>query len=446
MWPKLFERPLIGGLVRQIERASILVLVASMLFQLSTGLLNIAQWYAFKFFFTTSHYAMSYVAAGAVLVHIGVKLPIIRRALDEPVEDVRSGGVVGPTRRTVLRGTWLAVALATVVTAGQTIPQLRKLSVLAPRSGQGPQGVPVNRSAAAAGVLRNARSPDYRLTVTNGSATRAFTVADLAAMPQATHRLPIACVEGWSADAEWTGVPLSALVTAVGGSADADVRMVSLEPPGPYSRTVLPARHARDAKTLIALRVNGETLDIDHGYPCRLIAPTRPGVLQTKWLVPHRGGGVTAVRVMLVAFGVVVGGYGAVLLWENPPVIIMRILVWALVALVLHDLVFAPLCVVLGFAGRRLIPGRWWPPVAVAALCSVVLVFLAIPVYGKPGMRPDNLTVLDRNYPLGLWVSLAIVWAGVPLYYLVTRLLPVGEDEVVERQRADDVEGQPPAL
>ena len=155
---------------------------------------------------------------------------------------------------------------------------------------------------------------------------------------------------------------------------------------------------------------------------------------------------MTAVRVMLVVLGVVVGGYGAVLLWENPPMIIMRILVWALVAMLLHDLVFAPLCVALGFAGRRLIPGRWWPPVAVAALCSVVLVFLAIPVYSKPGMRPDNLTVLDRNYPLGLWVSLAIVWAGVPLYYVVARLLPVGEDEVVERQRAEDVEGQPPAV
>ena len=47
---------------------------------------------------------------------------------------------------------------------------------------------------------------------------------------------------------------------------------------------MLPARHARDSKTLIALRLSGETLDIDHGYPCRLIAPTGPGVLQTKWL------------------------------------------------------------------------------------------------------------------------------------------------------------------
>jgi DMSO/TMAO reductase YedYZ molybdopterin-dependent catalytic subunit len=103
-------------------------------------------------------------------------------------------------------------------------------------------------------------------------------------MPQATHRLPIACVEGWSADAEWTGVVLADLVAAVGASRDSDVRMISLEPPGPYSRTVLPARHARDSRTLIALKLNGQTLDLDHGYPCRLIAPTRPGVLQTKWL------------------------------------------------------------------------------------------------------------------------------------------------------------------
>jgi DMSO/TMAO reductase YedYZ molybdopterin-dependent catalytic subunit len=285
VWPKLFERPVIGGLTRQLERASILVLVGSILFQLSTGLMNIAQWYAFKFFFTTSHYAMAYVAAGAVLVHVAVKLPVIRRALGEPLEDVPIGELTaGPTRRTVLRGTWLAVGLATIVTAGQTIPWLRHVSVLAPRSGRGSQGVPVNRSAIAAGVLRSARSPDYRLTVVNGSTTRTYTVTELAAMPQVTHRLPIACVEGWSANAEWTGVLLADLVAAVGGSRNADVRMISLEPPGPYSRTVLPARHARDSKTLIALKVNGEALNLDHGYPCRLIASSRPGVLQTKWL------------------------------------------------------------------------------------------------------------------------------------------------------------------
>jgi DMSO/TMAO reductase YedYZ molybdopterin-dependent catalytic subunit len=30
--------------------------------------------------------------------------------------------------------------------------------------------------------------------------------------------------------------------------------------------------------------VNGEPLSLDHGYPCRLIAPDRPGVMQTKWV------------------------------------------------------------------------------------------------------------------------------------------------------------------
>ena len=151
-------------------------------------------------------------------------------------------------------------------------------------------------------------------------------------------------------------------------------------------------------------------------------------------------------RVTLVVLGLVVGVYGAVLVLDNPPVIIIRIVVWALVGIVLHDLVFAPICVALGFAGRRLIPGRWWPPIALAALCSVVLVFLAVPVYGKPGMRPDNMTVLDRNYELGLWISLAIVWVCVPLYYLAMRLLPVRQDEMVDQESADDVERQPPAV
>jgi hypothetical protein len=40
-------------------------------------------------------------------------------------------------------------------------------------------------------------------------------------------------------------------------------------------------------------------------------------------------------------------------------------------------------------------------------------------------MRPDNLTVLDRNYHAGLWIPLAIVWACEPLYLVAMRLLPV---------------------
>lgn len=34
----------------------------------------------------------------------------------------------------------------------------------------------------------------------------------------------------------------------------------------------------------LTLRLDGAPLAPDHGYPLRLIAPNRPGVLQTKWV------------------------------------------------------------------------------------------------------------------------------------------------------------------
>ena len=155
---------------------------------------------------------------------------------------------------------------------------------------------------------------------------------------------------------------------------------------------------------------------------------------------------MTAVRLLLVVTGLGAGLYGAWLLWEFPVVIIVRIAVWAGVGLAVHDFVFAPLCAALGFAGRKLVRGRWWTPITVAALCTAVLALLAIPVYAKPGLRPDNLTVLNHDYPVGLWVSIGIVWACVPIYSLIARRLPVRQNETVEQESAEDVDGQPPPV
>jgi hypothetical protein len=153
-----------------------------------------------------------------------------------------------------------------------------------------------------------------------------------------------------------------------------------------------------------------------------------------------------AVRILLALGGAALGLYGVSLLWDNPGEVIVRIACWAAAGVVLHDFVFAPLCVALGFAGRRLIPRSWWAPIAVAALCSVVLALLAIPVYSRPGAHLDNPTVLDRNYPLGLLLSLAVVWQGVLLYLIAVRLLPVRQNKVVQRKGADHVGGQPPTV
>ncbi|WP_412003670.1 molybdopterin-dependent oxidoreductase [Nocardia sp. CWNU-33] len=293
VYPRLFQRPLIGPPLRALERGSIALLVGATIFQLSTGLLNTAQYYPWKFFFPTTHYAMAYVAVGALAVHLAVKLPVIRKALSRPVDSDPDTPSASPadtsghhrvSRRAVLVAAGLSATAANLAVAGQTVPFLRWAAVLAPRSGQGPQGVPVNRSAKAAGISEHARALDYRLTVIVGDQQRRFSRDELLALPQTSARLPIACVEGWSASADWSGVRLRDLLAAVGAYRGGDVRFTSLESSGLYNSSLLPQRHPVDTNTLVALSLNGEALDLDHGYPCRLIAPSRPGVLQTKWL------------------------------------------------------------------------------------------------------------------------------------------------------------------
>ncbi len=74
---------------------------------------------------------------------------------------------------------------------------------------------------------------------------------------------------------------LADLVGAPRGSA---VTVSSLQQHGAFRVTHLPAQFADDDLTLLALGLGGEALSIDHGFPARLIAPNRPGVLQTKWV------------------------------------------------------------------------------------------------------------------------------------------------------------------
>ena len=292
VYPRLFIRPprdLRRLVLEVLERGSIAVLVAGAIFQLASGLANSAQWYPWDFSFRTTHYAIAWITIGALVVHIAVKLPIIRGALTADVEDTTydrpSATEPGPiSRRGLLRTTWLAAGVAVLVTAGSTVPLLRRVSVFGVRSGDGPQDIPINKSAAAAKVAPAATSAAYRLTVAYGAQEVSMTRAELLAMEQTTETLPIACVEGWSASGSWSGIRVRALLDLVDAPADSEVRVVSLQESGHYRETVLQGNFADDDRTLLALALNGEPLALDHGYPARLIAPNRPGVLQTKWV------------------------------------------------------------------------------------------------------------------------------------------------------------------
>ena len=191
----------------------------------------------------------------------------------------------GPSRRAFLGAVGAATLGLGALTIGQSSEAFAPLALLAPRhAGAGPQRVPVNRTAAAAGVSALALAPDWTLEVVRGGVARRFSRAQLEGFGLVEVTLPLACVEGWSTSARWRGVPVRTLLAAVGAPASSACRMLSLEPLGPYAVTTLGAEYAADPTTLVALELNGEPLDLDHGYPARLIAPGRPGVLQTKWL------------------------------------------------------------------------------------------------------------------------------------------------------------------
>ncbi len=203
------------------------------------------------------------------------------RALDG-TEEGESAQRVG--RRAFLGTVGAATAAVTVLTVGQSLAPLRGTDLFGARNGRGPQGLPVNATAAAVQVEQRATDPQWRLQLTSPVRSIALSRDELLALPQTEARLPIACVEGWSVGAHWSGVRLADLLDLVRADPTREIRVRSLQPAGAYTVVDMGPEFARHPSTLLALALNGQTLNLDHGFPARMIAPNRPGVSQTKWV------------------------------------------------------------------------------------------------------------------------------------------------------------------
>ena len=322
--PNLPRQPPVDSAVDAMARLALLPLVGGSIFLLVSGTANIAGWYPWEFFFPTGHWWAAWLVLGAAMVHVALQAPVLRRLWwadqqpdqervlwDEPGPGAGgdgggSGGGAGGgetpgpdddedaqpragsmSRRALLVVTGSAAALITLLTAGQTFPPLRPFVALAPRKpDEGPQGFPVNRSAAAARTEGLAEDPDYRLVVADAEGNEIeLTLDRLRSMRQRTHELPIACVEGWSASVVWTGVSVADVLAAAGvADVEGDIVVRSAQESGLYRSSVVSSALAGRDDCLLALKANGEELHEDHGAPLRLIAPNRPGVLQTKWV------------------------------------------------------------------------------------------------------------------------------------------------------------------
>jgi hypothetical protein len=308
VWPRLFKA-LARDPVELLHRVTLVPLVGGALFMLFSGYANVARWYPWEFFFPRAHFWMAWLTVGALVVHVGARAHVARDQLrrrttgtagDPPAPPAPvERASVGPApvaredspprigRRALLSWAFGTSAGITLVTAGQSFPALGRFVLLAPRDPDRDalQGLPVNQTASEAGVTDAARDPGWRLVVeADGREVLSLDHAALVSMAQRSAELPIACVEGWSRSAHWRGVPMRDVLERAGVGRDRTVVAESLERNGLYGSSTVEPQVWRDRDTLLALELNGAPLDVDHGFPVRLIAPNRPGVMQTKWL------------------------------------------------------------------------------------------------------------------------------------------------------------------
>lgn len=124
-------------------------------------------------------------------------------------------------------------------------------------------------------------------------------------------------------------------------------------------------------------------------------------------------------RALWGLFGMLLAGYGALLLTRMSSDALIGIAVWWAGGVVLHDLVLVPLIALAGWGLARVLPRHarrmlaWW------FLLAGPLTLLAVPVLGRFGARADNPTLLDRPYVAG-WLGLvALLAVAVVLVGLV---------------------------
>jgi DMSO/TMAO reductase YedYZ molybdopterin-dependent catalytic subunit len=123
---------------------------------------------------------------------------------------------------------------------------------------------------------------DWGLSVEGSVARpRTFSLADLKQFSPRTQITRHTCEEGWTAIAQWTGAPLSAVLDAVGVLPAARFVVYSAWDDWADSIDMLDALHPQ---TILAYGMNGRDLPLPHGAPVRLRVERQMGYKSMKYL------------------------------------------------------------------------------------------------------------------------------------------------------------------
>ncbi|MGH3966772.1 MAG: molybdopterin-dependent oxidoreductase, partial [Mycobacterium sp.] len=307
--PRLFAWPPSRSIAQVLERLSIAMLVGGILFEIVTGVLYIQYDYVYGFSFFPAHYYGAWVFIAGFAMHVAIKIPRMviglrsmsfREVLRTNRADTRPelpdpDGLVAAdpapatmSRRGVLALVGGGVLLTALVTAGQTLGGIaRHFPLMLPAgdtTGDGPDDFRINKTAAGVGVEPAATGENWRLILRGGPEPVVLHRDKLTAMAQHRARLPIACVQGWSTVQGWSGPRLAELAALAGVPRPRSARVASLGRKGNFNSVTLAANQIGHPDAMLALRVNGADLSLDHGYPARVIVPALPGVHNTKWV------------------------------------------------------------------------------------------------------------------------------------------------------------------
>ena len=130
--------------------------------------------------------------------------------------------------------------------------------------------------------LQGGAFADWRLSVEGSVATpRTFSLAELKQLPSRTQITRHTCEEGWTAIGQWTGVPLSVVLDAVGILPTARFVVFYSYDDWVDSIDLLDALHPQ---TILAYGMNGRDLPIPHGAPVRLRVERQIGYKSMKYL------------------------------------------------------------------------------------------------------------------------------------------------------------------
>ena len=213
------------------------------------------------------------------LINTGLGAVVAGTGLAAAVRIARRHGLIPPGTTGPILGVGETLTYSSqriLMAPGSAAREFNRSQISAKPNGNG--GPPTD---AAFERLSAGKFADWRLNI-DGLVARPMSLSlqDLRSYPISSHITELACEEGWSYIAEWTGVRLSRVLSLAGVKPEARYVLYYSYQPDWWESIDLP--EAMHPQTLVTYGMNGGELPVPFGAPVRLRVPRQLGYKSVK--------------------------------------------------------------------------------------------------------------------------------------------------------------------